>query len=63
MQETSETVANSCQQIHASPDVHTRVLEFVNRAPVAQWIEHRTSNPVVVGSSPTGRAIFPLKSA
>ena len=25
-------------------------------APVAQWIEHRTSNPVVVGSSPTGRA-------
>jgi hypothetical protein len=22
-------------------------------APVAQWIEHRTSNPMVVGSTPT----------
>ena len=36
--------------------------EWYNRiqfcAPVAQWIEHRTSNPVVVGSSPTGRASF-----
>ena len=25
-------------------------------APVAQWIAHRTSNPRVVGSSPTGGA-------
>lgn len=27
---------------------------------MAQWIEHRTSNPAVVGSSPTGRTIFIL---
>jgi hypothetical protein len=27
-------------------------------APVAQWIEHLTSNLVAVGSSPAGRAIF-----
>ncbi len=26
-------------------------------APVAQWIEHRTSNPMVVGSNPTGGAL------
>lgn len=26
---------------------------------MAQWIEHRTSNPAVVGSSPTGRAKTP----
>lgn len=25
-------------------------------APMAQWIEHRTSNPTVAGSSPAGRA-------
>ena len=30
----------------------------INRAPLAQWIEHRPSKPKVVGSSPTGRAIF-----
>ena len=24
-------------------------------APMAQWIEHRTSNPAVAGSSPAGR--------
>lgn len=33
MQGKSETVASSCQQIHASPDVHTRVLEFVTERP------------------------------
>ena len=27
-------------------------------APVAQWIEHRSSEPRVVGSNPAGRAIF-----
>ncbi len=27
-------------------------------APVAQWIEHRTSNPTVAGSNPAGRAIW-----
>ena len=26
---------------------------LITNAPVAQWIEHRTSNPVVVGSNPT----------
>lgn len=30
-------------------------------APVAQWIEQRTSNPSVAGSSPAGRAIFRLR--
>ena len=33
MQETNETVANSCQPIHASPHVHTRVIEFVIERP------------------------------
>ena len=28
------------------------------QAPVAQWIEHRTSNPQVVGSTPTWGANF-----
>jgi hypothetical protein len=28
------------------------------QAPVAQWIEHQTSNLGVAGSSPAGRAIF-----
>ena len=28
------------------------------QAPVAQWIEHQTSNLGVGGSSPSGRAIF-----
>ena len=28
----------------------------INRAPLAQWIEHRPSKPRVVGSNPTGRA-------
>ena len=27
-------------------------------APVAQWIEHRSSKPVVVGSNPAGRAHY-----
>ncbi len=27
----------------------------LRKAPVAQWIESRTSNPKVVGSNPTGR--------
>ena len=27
-------------------------------APVAQWIEHRTSNPMVVGSNPPRGAIY-----
>ncbi len=30
-------------------------------APVAQWIEHRTSNPMVVGSNPTGGALDSLE--
>ena len=30
-----------------------------NRAPVAQWIEHLTSDQMVGGSNPSGRAIFP----
>ncbi len=30
-----------------------------NAAPVAQWIEHLTSNLVAVGSNPAGRAIIP----
>ena len=28
----------------------------IRNAPVAQWIEHWASDPVVVGSSPAGRA-------
>ncbi len=31
----------------------------LNRAPVAQWIEHRTSNPTAAGSNPAGCAIKP----
>ncbi len=30
----------------------------VNRAPVAQWIEHLTSDQMVGGSNPSGRATF-----
>ena len=42
-----------------------KVLEGVDYCLVimAQWIAHRTSNPGVVGSSPTGDALFaPAKS-
>ena len=31
-------------------------MRALRAAPVAQWIESRTSNPKVVGSNPTGRA-------
>ena len=34
--------------------VETRRITFY--APVAQWIEHRSSEPVVVGSNPSRRA-------
>lgn len=27
-------------------------------APIAQWIEHRSSEPVAVGSNPSGRALW-----
>ena len=29
-------------------------------APVAQWIEHRSSEPRVVGSNPSGRVVFTI---
>ena len=50
----------SASRTFPNSDMLMRVLELVTGAPVAQWIEHRTSNPVVVGSSPTGRATFSL---
>ena len=31
------------------------------RAPVAQWIEHRSSEPRVVGSNPSGRTTFQIQ--
>ena len=34
-----------------------------NRAPVAQWIEHLTSDQRVGGSNPSGRATFPRETA
>ncbi len=34
------------------------IVSVENAAPVAQWIEHLTSNLVAVGSNPAGRAIF-----
>ena len=30
----------------------------VLEAPVAQWIERRTSDPLVAGSNPAGRAMY-----
>ena len=45
--------------------MHARVLRYNTDAEanalVAQWIEQRTSNPSVAGSSPAGRAIFCLR--
>jgi hypothetical protein len=35
------------------------LLEYLY-APVAQWIEHRTSNPMVVGPIPAGGAFYPF---
>ena len=32
------------------------VVVFGVEAPVAQWIEHRSSKPMVAGSIPAGRA-------
>ena len=32
------------------------------RAPVAQWIEHRSSEPRVVGSNPSGRTTFQIQN-
>ena len=34
---------------------------FILNAPVAQWIEHRSSKPAVDGSIPSGRAILWLR--
>ncbi len=39
--------------------VACRTATQLNRAPVAQWIEHRTSNPTVAGSNPAGCATKP----
>ena len=33
---------------------------IASQVPVAQWIARRTSNPEVVGSNPTGDAIFSI---
>jgi hypothetical protein len=30
---------------------------MILKAPVAQWLEQRTHNPLVLGSNPSGRTI------
>ena len=56
--------ANECEQyVRKTIILAKRPLSSVaptsHRPPVAQWIEHRSSEPRVVGSNPSGRAIFP----
>ena len=41
-----------------SSDQNSKLITVVKSAPVAQWIEHQTTDLGVGGSSPSGRTIY-----
>ena len=59
MQGLERTVAEQPRRLRDYPAPPRRVygiIPMLQQAPMAQRIEHRTSNPTVAGSSPAGRA-------
>src|SRR5690606_21546077 len=46
------------EALDGSPERSPESSSFVDSAPVAQWIEHRTSDPTVGGSTPSRRTSF-----
>lgn len=41
-------------------DLLTQITDHITIAPVAQWIEHLTTDQEVTGSTPVGRTSFDL---